>query len=345
MYIVSTAMKRRGSEGSGSGDSSQLRIEWGDPSPPSGNATSAVAEPPADEAEQSLVQRLRWDFRESFPEPLPEAIDTGILSDEDIEPENIRAIHDEQGRQLLATLRDMSFIGDARRRLFDPRTGKAPSDPQDKERLQRRLTSETQRLELWWQTLIDTYAEAFGEEAADAFGKAIRARNAGIDVVAESQPGVWAVAPKIHSSQPIAAPVIEPAVPVKEAPKTPEVRRPPHPRTVSAHLPVPRPLNTAIAAGHFGRDESGVVIRPTAREVRAITLRHSEKLIDLLEAMHQASLSCIPPEVVRLEKVFRNGIATYAEDFGEPAARQLEAFVRRQASLRIGPGDHRGRHR
>lgn len=142
-------MNRRSSGSGGTDDPNQLRISWRDEvSPASRQNASAVAEPPASSPEQSLVQRLRWDFRESFPEPLPEAIDAGIISDEDAEPENLRAIHEEQARQLLVTLRDLNFVGDARRRLFDPRTGNAPNSPEDKERLQRQLVGETQRLEL-----------------------------------------------------------------------------------------------------------------------------------------------------------------------------------------------------
>jgi hypothetical protein len=140
---------------------------------------------PANEPQPAPVQRLPWDFKESFPPPLPEALGVGILGDEDTGPEKIRALHDEQARRLLATLRDMNFIGDARRQLFDPRTGEIASEPEQKKQLRSRLFGEVQRLGLWWQTLIDTYAQAFGEEAADAFAKAIRARNAGIEVIAE----------------------------------------------------------------------------------------------------------------------------------------------------------------
>ena len=150
-------MKRR-SSGSGCGhDPNQLRIAWGEPPPAAGPiappAVTSPASPPAPEPEHTLVQRLPWDFKESFPPPLPEALEAGILTDEDAEPESIRAIHDEQARQLLATLRDLNFIGDARRRLFDPRTGEVASGPEESERLQKRLFSEAQRLELWWQTL------------------------------------------------------------------------------------------------------------------------------------------------------------------------------------------------
>jgi hypothetical protein len=343
-------MNHRGSGNGGADDPNQLRLGWEESSSASGESATAVAPLPppplASEPEsgQSAVPHLKWDFRESFPKPLPEAIDAGIISDEDAEPENIRAIHQEQARALLATLRDQYFIGDARRRLFDPRTGRKPNTPEDKERLQKQLLNEAQRLELWWQTLIDTYAQAFGEEAAEAFGTAVRARNAGIDIIVESQSVGPAIAPKIEDSPPPVAPVSEPKLPAIPAPKKPEVRRPAHPRTVTARFPVPRPLSAAVAAGHFGQDDNGRVIRPSADEVRSITLHHSEKLIDLLEAIEQARHSCIPSEVGRLEELFRSAVAAYAEDFGQAAADQLAAFARRQACLRSsenGRGPHR----
>jgi hypothetical protein len=336
-------MKRRGSDSIRGGDPSQLRIQWSERATAAGPRVPTIVSPPALEPEQALVQRLPWDFKESFPPPLPEALDAGILSDEDVEPENIRAIHDEQGRQLLATLRDLNFIGDARRRLFDPRTGKSPADPEGKALLQKRLFGEAQRLELWWQTLIDTYAEAFGEEAANAFGKAIRARNAGIDVVAETRPEFDIFSPEIQIPEGAAAPVIPAQPPIQEPPQKPQGRNPPHPRTVTARFPVPRPLLAAILAGNFGRDEAGVV-RPSAAEVRAITLQHSEKLIDILESIKQARHSCVPNEVNRLQESFRCGVAAYAEDFGKPAAEQLEAFCRRQAHLRATESGHGPRH-
>jgi hypothetical protein len=332
MFAGSTAMKRRGSRGEAD-NSNQLRIGWSGDSSASGQSATVVAPPLASEPQPSLVQHLRWDFKESFPPPLPEALDAGILTDEDAEPENLRAIHDEQGRQLLATLRDLNFIGDARRRLFDPMTGEVARAPEEQERLRKRLFGEAQRLELWWQTLIDTYAQAFGEEAADDFGKAIRARNAGIDIVVDARPGTRDAAPKMEGSAPIAAPVIESKAPGDSGLRKPLVRKAPHPRTVTARFPVPRPLSAAIAAGHFGRDENGVV-RPSAAEVRAITLQHSETLIELLEAIDQAAQSCVPSEAGRLQETFRSGIAAYAEDFGTSAAQQLEAFCRRQAHLR-----------
>ena len=100
---------------------------------------------------------------------------------------------------------------------------------------------------------------------------------------------------------------------------------------------MPRPLRAAIAAGNFGRDENGVV-RPSAAEVRTLTLLHSEKLIELLERIAEAGRFDTPGDIDRLKESFRGGVAAYAQDFGPAAARQLETFCRRQAHLKANDG-------
>jgi DNA-binding GntR family transcriptional regulator len=74
-----------------------------------------------------------------------------------------------------------------------------------------------------------------------------------------------------------------------------------------------------------------------AHAVREITERHAEKLTDLLDTIEQASGSCIPGEADRLRGLFQSAIADYAEDFGTGAAKQLEAYVRRQIQMRDRP--------
>ena len=96
---------------------------------------------------------------------------------------------------------------------------------------------------------------------------------------------------------------------------------------------MPPALRAAIDAGSFGRDENGVV-RPSAAQIRSLTLQHAERLIGLLGAIAQAGRSGHADEVARLNEAFRSGVAAYAKDFGPTAARQLEAFCRRQAHLR-----------
>ena len=130
-----------------------------------------------------------------------------------------------------------------------------------------------------------------------------------------------------------------PPAPPKAA--TPGVDRRLRRGRVVARLPVPKPLPASIAAGHFGQDDEGKPVRPGAEEVRAITERHAEKLIELLDTLAHAQTA----DQDRLRADFRAGITAYSEDFGQHAADQLEAYVRRQASLDAADRADKGRHR
>jgi hypothetical protein len=239
-----------------------------------------------------LVQVLPWDFRTAFPEPTEQALDAGIISDEDNQPDAIRSIHEEHTRELLAVLKAMEAVSEARRRGIDPITGKPPGMHGKREKLRRWFQEEPERLERSFTNLIGVYEDAFGQEAAEALTKAVRAWNAGIDVVSEG----------------VASATVAPAVSTRIAP-------PAHKRS-STRLPVPHPLPAAVNAGRFGLDDHGKPVRPGPDEVRAITENHAEKLIGLLES--------------RQELAFRTGIEAYAEDFGDQAAHQLERHVIRQ---------------
>jgi hypothetical protein len=269
-------------------------------------------------AAEPLVQRLPWDFQNTYPEPLPTAIDEGVLENDD--PETVKWIHDEHAREALAALVELDVVLDARRRGVDPRNNKKPMLPQAKERLQTFFEKEPARLEHWYRTLMATYDEAFGENAARAFEKAIRAWHAGIEVTAEKPAAA------------LPPPAVEPTPTKSPA----QARSPRNYARVIARLPVPKPLPSAVAAGHFGHDEGGRPIKPEPMEVRVITERHAEKLIDISDSIQQASGSCVPGEADRLRGLFQSAIAAYAEDFGEHAARQLEAYVHRQAGLDSG---------
>jgi hypothetical protein len=172
------------------------------------------------------------------------------------------------------------------------------------------MESEPVRLERAFTVLMDVYEEVFGPEARDAFAKAIRARHAGIEVVAEeSRPS--------ESSKPSQ---------LFAASLSPATRRT---ARIPARLPVPKPLPEAVAAGRFGQEENGKPVRPGPQEVRAITEQHAEKLIELLDALRSA------PQSGRqsLIESFQADLIAYAEDFGAEAAQRLEAYVRRQAGL------------
>jgi hypothetical protein len=169
-------------------DPQQLQIEWsgGAASPPPSARTERTATPPPSVPANGLTLKLNWDFRTTFPEPTEQAIEAGTINAEDLHPEGIRSIHEEQTREMLATLHDLDAVLDARRRGVDPRNGKAPMLAPARERLQKFFHTEPARLEHWFDNLLGVYQDAFGQEAAEAFGKAVRAWHAGVEVVTES---------------------------------------------------------------------------------------------------------------------------------------------------------------
>ena len=307
-------MTRRSRGGAGF-DPQQFQIDWsGGPASPPQARTEGPAIPPPSVPANGLTLKLKWDFRTSFPEPTEEAIEAGTISAEDLHPEGIRSIHEEHAREMLATLHDLDAVLDARRQGVDPRNNKAPMLAEAKERLQKFFQTEPARLEQWFENLLGVYQDAFGQEAAEAFGKAVRAWHAGVEVVAESPP-----APAATREAPVSA-VRPRRVQRKE------------PRRIIARLPVPRPLPSAVAALRFGQAENGRPVRPGAHEVREITQRHAEKLIDLLDQLASAPATGKRP----LQEAYAAGITAYGEDFGQHAADQLEAYVKRQAGLDSG---------
>lgn len=195
------------------------------------------------------VQVLPWDFRTTFPSVLADAIDAGTITAEDAEPENLAGLHAGHGAALHQALLDLDTVHDARRRGLNPATGKVPRTKAKRAALPATLDHEIERLERWWRTLLETYEAAFGDAAADAFGKAVRAAHAGIAVIA-------------------GGPV----------PSTPA-----HPPAV----PEPRPRRESVLAAVFGHDEDGPV-DPGREEVEEITAAHAEQLTQLVAAFNQA---------------------------------------------------------
>lgn len=166
-----------------------------------------------------LVQHLAWDFRTTFPNPLEDAIESGVVDEDDVLPENLAALHENQAQEMLRTLSELEAVHDARRRGVNPKTGRMPRQREKLAGLAIQLTKEIEHLERWQQSLLDAYEAAFGDGAARAFCKYIRARHAGIPVALERQP---------------------PPVP-------------------ASTLPFARPLRAAINSAVFGEDENGAV--------------------------------------------------------------------------------------
>ncbi len=327
-------MSRRTKDGVG-----QLRLDWASTAaaPAAVGSMPAVEPPPAasprrPEAEP-LVLTLPWDFIDSFPAPRPEAIDAGVLAEGDGEPENLQSLHEELIRQLLAMLREGDTLADARRRGVDPKTGVKPKTKAAAERLRQYFALEPGRLQRAWDAALGMHKDGFGTEAAGALAKAVRARHAGVAVVAEGKP-----VPDDSGS--FRTPVVDladdaflpesadstttPSDTLIAAPAGPDAAG------VIARMPVPRPLRHAVAAGIFGVDEDGRPISPSPDEVHEITARHGELLAELIGELLEADRRESPAAQTRRDALDA-AVAKYAEDFGQRAADRLLDRVRRQS--------------
>jgi hypothetical protein len=257
-----------GRRGSGVDDPSQLQIDWssGESASAPANIKTAASVPNAEPAGTRdvapLVQRLPWDFKTSFPQPTDAAIDKGVLDETDLEPNNLKSLHENYASQCLSVLAARDKVMDARRKGVDPGTGRKPRTHASRERLRKYLAEEPTRLDHTFDVLIDTYAEAFGQDAADAFKKAIIAWHAGIEVAEECNDS-----PNNRPVQPRPA------------------------QRISSCLPVPKPLRSSVEAGVFGHDERGKPIRPSAAEVREITEREAERMTDMNDGEMQSAVA------------------------------------------------------
>ena len=293
------------------GDPNQTLINWSNPETAPVAPAASIPDPVklAAQALPQLVQYLPWDFKTTFPQPTDEAIDAGFIEQEDCTPENIRSLHEEQANEMLGILRDLDTVMDARRRGIDSTTGKVPRTQVSREHLKRYHQDEPKRLEQYFNILMETYENAFGAEAANAFAKCIRARHAGIPIEIANRMADLDSADR--------CPTPRPAVKRKSP----------------ASLPVPKPLPEAIAAGHFG-EEDGKSLKPTAGEVRAITEHHAETIIDLLDGLREAERHLARggdgAQVARLRAEVKAAIDQYAASFGPEAGERLEAHCRRQ---------------
>jgi hypothetical protein len=165
-------------------------------------------------------------------------------------------LHAAHGDAALATLIERDRLLEARRSGVDPNSGRRPPSEAGRERSRRRLADAPERQQHAFDMLMMTYADAFGVDAADAFAKALNARHAGVDVVADASARSQGDAP----STSVDATREEISLPTgaKRAWRTPTA------------LPVPKPLRSSVRSGVFGYDERGPV-HPLPEEVCAIT--------------------------------------------------------------------------
>jgi len=257
--------------------SEQLLFDWSAaPTEPNREEISPAPVLPPQSPKRSLpepsplIQVLPWDFRSSFP-PIPDsAIEAGKIQEDDAKPENIKSLHEEHANHAAVILATLDALLDAKRRGVDPRNGRLPRTPKQREVLDEIFREEPPRLERSFNMLMDAYEDVFGAEAADAFRKAIRAWQAGIEVVAENPPS-----------------------------------------------PLPRP--TSVQNGVFGLEEDGTPVEPEPEEVATITDAVADQLLETTDEQSKKLL-----------------LHQYGEDFGQPAAAQLDSWVQAKVAADEG---------
>jgi hypothetical protein len=170
--------------------------------------------------------------------PLPEAVAEGVFgatTDGPIEPdgEEVRAMTEEHGRELVAILADIQAVEDARRTGEDPRTGKLPRTPEADVKLREFLEQEEPRLRSAYAAALDAYARGFGQQAAASLDTWARKTVADctIDPKDRYDPGhPWHYLSEGDNAQPIPLEQIEPDLDMgrfieRELPKNPAKRR------------------------------------------------------------------------------------------------------------------------
>ena len=355
---------RRGGNRRGRPDPRQMPIDWAAPAMPAeagapaamptvagpgAMPTVATADPKAAGGAvgtTTLVERLPWDFAATFPSPLPEAVDAGTVDEADVAGENLAALHEAYAGQMTAALGQLDAVADAARRKVEPATGRRPRSHAARERLDRYLAAEPGRLRRWFDILVETYGAAFGTEAADAFARAVRARHAGAEVVADGprgqRPATEPMPPLPHPRMTVADVVRGSAVsalvgsgevPGGLARRKLLERRPRPPGESVGRLRVPKPLAEAVAAGRFGRDEHGRVVCPDADEVWAITRPTVEAVVGRVAGLAGAERRGLAAaEVAERQAQVRAGLQDYADDFGQAAAERLLAYAHAQVT-------------
>lgn len=242
----------------------------------------------------------QWDFRRTFPQPLEEAIDAGVIDGDQLDEASIRSMHDELARQCLCVMADLDALREASERGINPLTGKAPRTAKQRAKLDALLREEPLRLRRELDETMDAYATAFGDDATQAFRRTL---------------DEW------HQSGDVdrASPCEPPAVDYRD----------------TDGLPVGAPNPAAVANGAFGRDETGELVSPKDEEATEITDSLAEELRKILHLTRDCGGEKGRVQTAAAEELRRQyaeSLKRYETDFGVEAAQRLDAWVRRQAA-------------
>ncbi len=129
---------------------------------------------------------------------------------------------------------------------------------------------------------------------------------------------------------------IAPTRPIRRASRRPE-------KGIVRGCRFPSPFPPLLPPDGLAMTRRATLIHPSADEVRAITENQADKLIDMLDAL--VAVPGRPATATSLPALFQSILIAYAQDFGDHAARQLEAYARRQSSLDESSRTARGWHR
>ena len=153
----------------------QLAFDWGQSALPKQHVP--LSETTLAPVSATSPDKHTFDFKNTFPSPRRSAIDAGLFGPDEPDDAAVRSIHHEHGGELLAILASLDAVAEARRDGTDPRTGHAPRGTAGKEKLEQYLRSEPARLEARFETLLDVYQDAFGEDAKEQFEAFLRAQH------------------------------------------------------------------------------------------------------------------------------------------------------------------------
>lgn len=166
------------------GEIQQFQFGWWEPEKATPKRAPVAKAPPAID----YVVVLPWNFKKTFPPPLPEAIQEGVFRTEKVTPEQVASIHAERAKKCLGMLRHIDSIEKARAEGIDPRTGIPPRNSAAAERLQKYFESAPKQIRKNMDVMVEEYENGFGSDAATAFREAVQAWHDGIEILANPEP-------------------------------------------------------------------------------------------------------------------------------------------------------------
>ncbi len=114
-------------------------------------------------------EAARWDFVDTFPAPLPAAVDAGNLVPEDASGTNLAALTRGHAADCRAVLDRERTLLDAARRDVYPDTGKRPQTEKARHKNRQDVAHRAELCRQRYDGLLASYADTFGAAAAEAF--------------------------------------------------------------------------------------------------------------------------------------------------------------------------------